>query len=462
MKHVVIVGGGISGLTIAYRLQQLCPSDAIAIFEEKPRLGGTVWTERQDEFQVEIGPNGFLDNNPSTLNLCRDLGLESRLVSASEESARNRYLFLNGKLLRLPHGLMTFLTSPLLSWRGKLRLLAERFVRRSGSEVDESIDAFVRRRAGQEAAEILADALVTGIHAGDPKVLSLPASFPRLASLEREFGSVLRGIAKSRQSKSKSNKSKGPRMWSFPEGLRVLIETLRDRLKHPPKCGAKVLSLERPPDRLPTWLIRDEGKETWQADAVVLACPAYEQAAILSNVDPELAKRIDSIVYNRLAVVALGYRNTDIPTELNGFGFIAPQRTRRDILGVQWCSSIFPMRAAAGMVLLRAMCGGWNRPEIVDWDDGRVMQAVHNELQLSMGILSAPVYQKIIRWDRAIPQYRQGHLESVAWIEDRAGRLPGLFLAGNAYHGVSLNDCTEQAEKLATRICSYLGKIQED
>jgi len=462
MKHVVIVGGGISGLAIAFRLQQLCPDDAISVFEEKQRPGGTVWTEREDDFQIEIGPNGFLDNKSSTLNLCRDLGLDSRLVPASEESGRNRYLLWNGKLEPLPRGLITFVTSPLLSWRGKLRILAERFVHKSESTVDESIDAFVRRRAGREAAELLADALVTGIYAGDPKVLSLGASFPRLAAMEKEFGSVLRGMAKSQRGNSQVEKTRGPRIWSFPEGLRLLIETLRERLKYSPKCGAKVLRLARPPDRFPTWLIQGEGQDSWQADAVVLACPAYEQAAILSEIDSELAKRIDSIAYNRLAVVALGYRKTDVPDALNGFGFIAPQRTQRDILGVQWCSSIFPRRAPAGMVLLRAMCGGWNRPEILDWDDHRLFQAVRNELRLTMSIVSEPVYQRIIRWDRAIPQYLLGHLESIAWIEERAGRLPGLFLAGNAYHGVSLNDCTEQAEKLAPRICSYLSKTNDD
>jgi oxygen-dependent protoporphyrinogen oxidase len=462
MKHVVIVGGGISGLTIAYRLQQLCSSATISVFEANNRTGGTVWTERQDDFQVEIGPNGFLDNKASTINLCRDLGLENQLVPASEESSRNRYLFLNGKLQPLPHSLITFVTSPLLSWRGKMRILAERFVRRSGPEVDESIDDFVRRRAGREAADILADALVTGIYAGDPKILSLPASFPRLAAMERDFGSVFRGMVKSRQTHPKNEKSRGPRMWSFPGGLRILIETLRDRLKYPPKCGAKIVCLASTPEPLSHWLVRDEGKDTCQADAVVLACPAFEQAAILSEIDPELARRIDSIAYNRLAVVALGYRKADAPNADNGFGFIAPQRTRRDILGVQWCSSIFPKRAPAEMVLLRSMCGGWNRPEIVDWDDRQILQAVRNELRLTMGILAEPVYQRIIRWDRAIPQYRLGHLESVAWIDERAGKLPGLFLAGNAFYGVSLNDCTEQAENVAARVSSYLLKIDKD
>ena len=468
MKHIVIVGAGISGLAIAYRLQQTCPSAVITVLEEKQRPGGAVWTERQEDFRVEIGPNGFLDTKPFTLNLCRDLGLHNQLVPASEQSGRNRYLFWNGRLEPLPRSLLSFLTSPLLSWKGKLRLLSERFVRRSEIGLDESIDAFVWRRAGKEAAEVLADALVTGIYAGDPRVLSLAACFPRLAAMEKESGSIIAGFLQSARQRRvdatrTGKKSPAGRMWSFPDGLRLLIETLRDRLSRPPVCGIKVCRLERNSESsLPPWLVRGEGKDNWPADAVVLTCPAYRQAEILGEVDPELAGRIGSIAYNRLAVVALGYRKDDVHKLLDGFGFIAPQRMKRDILGVQWCSSIFPERAPAGIALLRAMCGGWNRPEIADWDDERLIHAVRAELRLTMGITSEPVFHRIIRWDRAIPQYRLGHLQLVAWIEERAQRYPGIFLAGNAYHGVALNDCTEQAELLAPRIRSFLGEAKKE
>jgi oxygen-dependent protoporphyrinogen oxidase len=463
MKRVVIVGAGISGLSIAYRLQESCPAIAITVLEKNSRPGGTVWTERQDDFQVEVGPNGFLDNKPSTLNMCRALGLENRLIPASEAAGQNRYLWWNGKLEPLPRSLRSFLTTPLLSWRGKLRLLAERFVRRSSTDVDESIEAFVRRRAGAESAEVLADALVTGIYAGDPKMLSLRACFPRLAKMEEEYGSVLLGMARaSSRQNSSFGKSRTPsgRMWSFPEGLRLLIETLKDKLHSRLVCDTRVDGLRLSCEGQPGWTVF--GNSQWAADAVILACPAFEQAALLSALDAELAKRIETIAYNHVTVVALGFRQANIPRPVDGFGFIAPQRTRRDILGVQWCSSIFPQRAPPGMVLLRAMCGGWHRPDIANWDDERFMQAVRAELRLSMGIEAAPILQRIVRWERAIPQYRIGHLENVSWIEERSRRHPGLFLAGNAYHGVSLNDCTEQAEKVSAKVASFLAPTKKE
>jgi oxygen-dependent protoporphyrinogen oxidase len=237
------------------------------------------------------------------------------------------------------------------------------------------------------------------------------------------------------------------------------METVRDRLARPPVVGVGVRRIERSPNAgsaRPSWVVRSEGQDQWSADAVLLACPAPQQAAIVADIDPELAEKIGGIAYNRIAVVALGYRAADVPTALDGFGYIAPQRTRRDLLGVQWCSSIFPDRAPPGMVLLRALCGGWHRAEVTDWDDARLAEAVRAELRLALGITAAPHFQQIVRWEKAIPQYLLGHLDRVAWIEQRVGRHPGLFLTGNAYHGVAFNDCTEQAGLVAERVAEFL------
>jgi oxygen-dependent protoporphyrinogen oxidase len=244
-------------------------------------------------------------------------------------------------------------------------------------------------------------------------------------------------------------------MWSFPEGLRLLIETLRKRLTRPPLLGAAACRVRPGGEGGPRWVVAGEGREEWPADAVVLTCPAYRQAALLADLDPALAEEVGAIPYNRVAVLGLGYRREDVPGDLNGFGFLAPQGERRDLLGVQWCSSLFPGRAPPGMVLLRALCGGWHRPEIATWEDGRLLQAVQGELRLAMGITAAPRLHHLVRWERAIPQYHLGHLERVVRIEARLTRHPGLFLGGNAYYGVALNDCTAQGMILAGRVRRY-------
>jgi oxygen-dependent protoporphyrinogen oxidase len=359
----------------------------------------------------------------------------------------------------LPASFVAFLRSDVVSWRGKLALLTERFRTARRSMSDESVEAFARRRAGPEITRVLVDAFVTGIFAGDPSLLSVRAAFPRLPALERQYGSVLKGLTSSARQRRREAAARGEtnyrpgRLWSFQDGLRQLIETLCARLRAPVRFGVAIKRLER---HSTGWLVRGEGQDRWDADAVVLTCPAYQQAALLADLDGELAMQIGAIPYNRVAVVALGYRRADIASPLDGFGYLTPRGSRRDVLGVQWCSSTFTGRAPEGMAMLRAVCGGWQRPEIVNWDDTRLIRAVTAELRVSMGITAQPVFERIIRWDRAIPQYHVGHLERVAAIEARTARHLGLFLAGNAYRGIALNDCTEQAEILTAHIAQFL------
>lgn len=466
MPDIVIIGAGISGLSAAFRIQNRMPHANITILEKNATCGGTVRTDAKDGFRVEAGPNGFLDNKRSTLELCHDLGLKDRLVPGSEAAKKNRYLFLGNGLKMLPNSFGSFLRSDLMSWRGKLSLVMERFRKKNLVDTDESIDAFARRRAGSEAADLLADAMVTGIYAGDPQLLSISATFPRVAELEKQHGSVIKGFVRSAKEKrleaqaKGENYERGSKMWSFREGLTVLIDALVSNLKSPPVTNVEVRNISRSDDGK-RWQVFAADDRSWQADTVILASPAFTQADILQTLDEDLAKKIRTIPYNRVVVVAMGYDQADIPGKIDGFGFIAPQRTRRDILGVQWCSSIYPGRAPDGKVLLRAMCGGWHRPEIVDWDDQRLIDVVGKELQLAMGITAKPEFSHIVRWHKAIPQYHLGHLERVREIENKISEFPGLFLAGNAYHGVALNDCTEQGTILAEKTINYLQSLNQ-
>ncbi|MCI0377530.1 MAG: protoporphyrinogen oxidase [Gemmataceae bacterium] len=470
--RAVIVGAGVSGLSVAFRLQQLVPQADITVLESDSRPGGTVWTLREDGFTLEIGPNGFLDSKQATLQLSKDVGLENRLLAAGEATRKNRFLYHRNKLQQLPGGIASLLFSPLLSWRGKLSLFLERFRGHNplpvghgpDGEADESIDAFARRRTGPEIAELLADALVTGIYAGDPKLLSMPACFPRIAELERTYGSVVRGFqltAKERRQEAETRGEtprRGTQLWSFREGLRLLVETLAARLLKPPALGVDVGKIEKAGAE---WTVYGDGAQRWRADAVVLTCPAHRQAAMVADVDPALADEIAAIPYNRVVVVGLGYRQQELPRPLDGFGYIAPENARRDLLGAQWCSSIFPDRAPPGAVLIRALAGGWQRPEIADWDDERLLQSACVELRQTMGIAAAPIYHRIIRWPRAIPQYHVGHLARLRRIERHLEEQPGLYLGGNAYRGVALNDCTEQGMLLARRIADEFARRKQ-
>jgi len=453
---ILIVGGGITGLATAFRLRQRHPEQSITLLERSDRVGGNIRTDVQDGFRIEAGPNGFLDNKPSTLQLCHDLGLGEQLVAASEGSRKNRYVYLKGRLQKLPGSLMSFIGSPLLTLGGKIRFALEPRQPRRESDEDESIAAFATRRAGRQAADVFADALVTGIHGGDPELLSVRACFPRLVGFEAAHGSVIRGVSRAATQRrldatARGEPAPGPtRMWSFPGGLQVMVDALSASLGDVIQKSVSLQRIERTPTG---WRAIGENNGSWNADTLILTMPAYEQARLLADVDPTLANQLNAIEYNRIAVVAVGFRAEDVPGgPMDGFGYIAPQRTRRDVLGVQWCSSIFPGRAPDGHLLWRALCGGWHRREMLDWTDAEIVRAVVAELRLVHQLRGEPVMTKVIRWPRAIPQYFLGHLARIAAIEARVeSEHPGLILSGNAFHGVAMNDCVEQGSVLAER-----------
>lgn len=455
MKRVVIVGGGLSGLAAAFRIREAHPTYTVTLLEARTRLGGNISTDRIDGFTVERGPNGLFDAKPHAVQLCRDLGLGDRLIPASEGSRKNRFLFVNGKLHRLPGDPLGLLFSPVLSFDGKVRMLTEPFRKRpTNIPDDESVAAFARRRFGKEAADVFVDALVTGIHAGDPERLSVSAAFPRLPQFEREYGSVLKGFIRSAKARKQAARDRGEiptpqRMWSFREGLQVLIDTLAERVGEVIRTGVNVTGLSVNSGE---WVVGTEGSELLKADAMILTTPADHQAKLLAPLDARLGELIGGIRYSPVNVAVLGYREQDAPIRPDGFGYIAPQNTRRDVLGVQWCSSTFPDRAPPGHVLWRALAGGVNRPDVTTLPDDEFLRAVQREMTITMGVTGEPVFTRVVRWPRAIPQYELGHPLRVAEMMQLASRFPGLILGGNAYHGVAINDCCEQAEAITQRM----------
>lgn len=454
MKRVVIVGGGLSGLAAAFRIRQAHPDYHLTLLEARSRLGGNIGTDHIDGFTVERGPNGLFDAKPHAVQLCKDLGLGDRLIAASEGSRKNRFLYLKGKLHRLPGDPLGLLLSPVLSRGGKLRMLTEPFRKRpANTPEDESVAAFARRRFGKEAADVFIDALVTGIHAGDPERLSVSAAFPRLTMFEKLYGSVIKGVLRSAKDRKRLAIARGEtpspqRMWSFREGLQVLIDTLAERLWESVRTGVSVNGLSQNPEG---WTVHTDDSK-FSADAVILTTPADHQARLLTPFNSRLGELVGGIRYAAVNVAVLGYREADAPIRPDGFGYIAPQNTKRDVLGVQWCSSTFPDRAPAGHVVWRALCGGVGRPDVANLTDEELLKVAHREMTVTMGVTGEPVFSRVVRWPRAIPQFELGHPARVAEIMRLANTFPGLILGGNAYHGVAINDCCEQAEAITLRV----------
>ena len=455
--RVLVLGGGLAGLACAARLIGLRPDASVRLLEAGPRPGGNVGTAARDGYRVELGPNGFLDSKPGMTDLCQFLGIHGELIAASEGSRKNRFVVHNGRVERLPGGVRDFLTTPLLSLRGKLELLAEPLRARRRLSTEESVASFARRRFGREAAAVFVQSLVTGVHAANWEHLSVQAAFPRLAEYERDHGGVVRGFLAAGRAKRRASPgtTKPPtRMWSFPGGLRRLIDALAATLGPALETHRAATNLRRAGGE---WRVTTAGGEL-AADAVVLALPAPEAAKLVAGLDAALARDFDAITYSPVNVVALGYREADCPFRPDGFGVIAPPSEGRPVLGVQWCSEIFPGRAPAGHVLWRALVGGAKRPELARLSDADTTRMVADEMRAMMKVRGEPTFTQVVRWPRAIPHYTVGQVGREGRLRARLAGLPNLALVGTAVGGVAMNDAAAGARLAAETLAHRLGR----
>ncbi|WP_025324342.1 protoporphyrinogen oxidase [Deferrisoma camini] len=464
MKRVVVVGGGLSGLSAAWWVAQSAREAgvgvALTVLEREPQAGGKIRSSRKGGYLCEAGPNGFLDNKPSTIVLSRALGLGERLLRSRDE-ARKRFVFAGGRLRQLPEDPVSFLASDILSIRGKLRLAAEFLLPQGDPDEDESVAAFVRRRLGEEALDRLIDPMAAGIYAGDPETMSLRSSFPKVHQLEQRFGGLLRGMLEMRKMAAAAGaqgpQSAGPGgvLWSYPEGLEELVASLADGVgRERVRTGVAAEGMERVGR---AWVVRTSDGEAVEADAVVLAVPAYDGARLLGPLDDRLADLLHAVPYVPAAVVCTGYPREGVPHPLDGFGFLVPKSEGRRILGSLWSSSIFARRSPDGRVLLTQIVGGARNPELVGLDDAGLVAVVREELRITLGIEAEPEFVWIRRWDKAIPQYVVGHGDRLQEIEERVASLGGVFLAGNAFYGIGVNDCTARAQELGPQVVAWLA-----
>ena len=446
--HIAVVGGGLSGLTTAYALLKKNENLNVVVLEAEWRSGGKVWSDRADGFLCEKGPNGFLDNKPLTLEFCKQLALEP---VRGNENAKKRFIFSGGKLNMLSASPISFLKSDLMSWKGKLRMVYELFAPKGPD--DESVADFVIRRLGKEGLEKLIDPMSSGIFAGDPYKMSIRHCFPRIKELEKNYGSLIKAMIKLKKERKKSGGGEvgpapGGNLTSFYDGAQTLTDSLSEKLGERLKLGVSVTGIEKDND---SYKVHTTDK-IFNADIVVLASPAYASSEILQGFDKKLSQALVEIPYTPVSVVCFGYKRDKVGHSLQGFGFLIPHKERMKILGTLWDSSIFPNRAPEDYVLLRSMVGGAQSPELALLDDSALVSTVFDDLRPILSLRAEPDMVRIYRWEKAIPQYVLRHGERLQLLDERLKSYPGLYLTGNAYRGIGINDCVENGFKLADEI----------
>ena len=451
MIDVVVVGGGISGLAAAWELQRRGLS--VRVLEAAPRAGGVIATERFDGWVIDGGPDSLLVQKPAAVALCRELGIADRLVSTL--LPRTAYILRDDRLHAIPEG--SFLGFPitfralaqssLFSTGGKLRMASEVAIPRGAGDEDESIGAFVRRRFGEEAVDYLAEPLLAGIHAGDVDRLSLRALFPRLLDAERQTGSVLRAFRALRITPSPQGA-----FASLPGGTGELVDTLMAALAP----GTLILSARASDIRRGAAYVIESTAGRLEAQAVILAVPAYVAGSLLRGFDTQLAALADAVPYASTATVAFGYRRDQVAHPLRGSGFVVPRVERSPLLAGTWVTSKWPGRAPDGHVLLRGFLGGGRDPRRLEAGDDELIRLAREELTDLLGISGDPLFTRLHRWTRQSPQYEVGHLQRVATIEQRLASVPGMFLTGSGFRAIGIPDCIAHGRDTAGRAAAFV------
>jgi len=450
--HTVVVGGGIAGLACAHRIARELGRDRVRLLEASEYLGGHVRTTRESGYQLDWGPNGFLNREPAMLEWIRELGLEGDLVQADQAAAR-RFLLLKGRLVELV-GPPKFLVAPLLSVRGRARLALEPLIRAKRDESPESVFDFAARRIGREAAETLVSAMVLGIFGGDAKQLSLEHCFPRMAAMEREHG----GLLKAMMARRKSAKGGGPMgpggaLTSLRGGIGRLAERAAEELGSIAQRRTAVTEIEKSDGGFVVHFGHADSRPSpVHCEKIVLAVPAYVAAELMRGLAADAAARFAAVKYAALAVVCCAFPRERVRHDLNGFGYLVPPGEGRETMGCLWTTSIFPGAGPEGKVLLRTMVGGALHPECAERADDELLAIVKRDVFDALGASGAPELTRIFRYARAIPQYGLDHGAVLQAAEYAERANPGLYFAGNAFRGVAMIDCVADAFRVAERV----------
>ena len=450
--RVAVIGGGVTGLTAAVELRRAGVD--VTVLERAARPGGVVAAQREDGWLRELGPNSLLEGSTEIADFIDGLGLGPRRLYAAPE-AKRRYIVRGGRPVPLPGSPLAFLTTPLFSWRAKLRLLGEPWRPRGRTDVEETVADFVTRRLGPEFLDYAINPFVAGVYAGDSRRLSVPQAFPKLFALEQEHGSLIRGAL------ARRNASGGPkgRIFSFPGGLGEFPEAAAAQLGAALRLGHDVRNVTREGGRWRLTVMAESRVETAEFDAVVCALPADALAALPFAGVPgtEGLAVLREIAHPPVASVFTGYRREQVAHALDGFGMLMPEVEGGRILGTLFSSTLFPGRAPEGHVALTTFIGGMRSPELASLDDAGLRALVAEELGRLLGVRGEPAIFRVQRWPRAIPQYAPGYARFKDAMAAAERGAPGLFIGGNCRDGISLANCIGAGRRLAREAAAHVA-----
>ena len=492
MKRIIIVGGGVTGLGAAYKIKRVASEGhdvGFVLFEKDRRLGGKIQTEivsdpsDEGRFVVDGGPDCFLTEKPACHRIARLTGIFDDELP-TDESRKRTWILSRGKLHELPDGIfmfaptkfLPFATTGLFSWPGKIRMAMDLFIPPKklapGSFNDETLESFVVRRMGRECLDRLAEPLVGGVHASDPSKMSLAATFPRLLEMEQKYGSLTKGFIAARRKVEEMRRKypvkpeEKPRTFftSFLNGMQELTDRMADAAgRESIRTGVSVTSIHSTGNG--KWVARLSDGSTQDGEAMIIATESWAAEPLMRPNDKTIADALEEIPTSSSATISIAFNENEVGFDLNAFGVLCPLAEGRALMAATYSSTKWRGRAPAGKVMLRGFVGGPHNQEILRRPDEELVKTVLAEFHGILGLnpFARPLFSRVFRWHRGMPQYTLGHLDRVAQIEGRCAGIPGLALAGGCYRGVGVPNCIESGERAASKILGEWGiDVAED
>ncbi len=457
-REVLVIGGGISGLTLAWKLKKAGVD--VCLMDAAERMGGCSQTTHKDGFLLERGPFNVMVRDPSFEQLLEDVADTVSVVPA-DDAAKLRYIYRRGQLHVVPTNPLALMTTKLLSLGARARLFRGLLWSKRPQFNEETIEQAVSRRLGYEVADTIVSAAVNGILAGDINKLTLAACFPSGARIDAEMRSPIGYGLRKAIAGSNKKRSKHKRKWrglvSVEGGLGVFMDALASRLGDDCLTNCQVKSVS-PDDEGYTVAYESpqgskHGLSTLKCRRIVLALPVAQAAHVLSESFPDAASALEPITSSPITVVNLGFRERDVGHHLRGFGFLVPRNEAgMPVLGALFSDSVFPHHAPKGHRLIRVFLGGAQQPEVKDLTDEQLKIRAIDGLRDLLQITGEPVLVDMIRYSAAIPQYHAGHRDHIARFRNAVSACPGLYAVGNYLDGASLNDCVRVAHLCADSI----------
>ncbi len=468
-KKVVIVGGGITGLSAAFYMQKEArekglPLDVILV-EASNRLGGKIQTVRRNGFIIERGPDSFLIRKKSMGDLAEDLGIEGELVKNATGQA---YVLVGGELHPIPGGSVMgipteigpFLKTGLFSLAGKLRAAGDFVLPRSNIKGDQSLGEFFRRRFGGEVVENLIEPLLSGVYAGDIDHMSLESTFPQFYAVEKKHRSLILGMKKTTPKQLPQKDGHGAKkegvFHTFRNGLETVVEAIEQQLEPGSVMkGVRIDAIEAPGMAGEKTILEMNDGRKIEADAVILTT-GHEMAGRLFA-PHGLLQDLREIPTTSVATVALAFPEEHVVQDKEGTGFLVSRSSDYSITACTWTHRKWPTTTPAGKVLIRAFIGRVGDEAIVDLPDAEIEKIVLADLGEVMNITGKPDFTVITRWKKDRPQYRVGHKQRIAAARaELESKFPQVKLAGASYNGVGLPDCIDQGRAAVKEVLGDL------